>query len=169
MSKSDGASVWGSRAIGFLVGGVLVLAIMGFGWVSPLKGEIATLTTRLDELENGAARLLGEAKVLVGNGSYESAQRALATLFEKQPGSNEAAEGRKLYAEIETAMQQKNQKWEAASVAVRTAWEKKAAAELRAKSEMDRQLMETNMVETLKSEWEKSKDKIRQEWEKGES
>ena len=87
------------------------------------------------------------------------------TLFEKQPGSSEMVEGRKLYTEIEIAVLAKEQKWEAAVGAIRMAWEKARAAELLAKAEQDKQLVETGMAETLATEWEKAKDQIQQEWE----
>jgi hypothetical protein len=75
-------------------------------------------------------------------------------------------EGRKLYAVIEIAVQAKEQKWEDAVGPIRAAWDKAKAAELLAKAELEKQLVETNMAETLIAEWEKVEDQIRQDWEK---
>jgi len=104
--------------------------------------------------------------VLAENKSYDDALSTLDTLFEKQPASSQVAEGRKLYTDIEIAVQAKEQKWEAAVGAIRAAWEKTTAAELLAKAEREKQLVETNMAETLIKEWEKVEDQIRQDWER---
>lgn len=173
MTKNQGASKWINRLLSFVAGGVIVFAIMSLAVVSPIKSEKEDLTKQvdeaakqLDEVQNGAARLLSEAKVLVESDSYDDALSTLDTLFEKQPGSTEVLEGRKLYAEIEIVVQAKEQKWEDAVGPIRAAWEKATAAELLSKAEQDRQLVETNMAETLIKEWERAEDQIRQEWEK---
>jgi hypothetical protein len=90
----------------------------------------------------------------------------LDALFEKQPGSSQVVEGRKLYAEIEIKAMAKEQKWDAALPAIRAAWEKAKAAELMADVEQQKKLLETGMAETLATEWGKAKDQIRQDWEK---
>jgi hypothetical protein len=154
-----------NRVLAFLAGGVVVLAIMSFAAVAPVRSQNEILASQLDAVQNDAARLLGEAKVLVQSRSYENAQRALNTLFEKQPGSSQALEGRALYAEIETTVQERDRKWEAASGAIRLDWQEAKAAELRAKSEQDRELMEKSLSETLDREWEQAKAAIRSEWE----
>lgn len=142
-----------------------MFAIMSLAIVTPVRREKEALAKQLDEVQNGAARLLAEAKVLAESKSYESALETLNTLFEKQPGSSEMVEGRKLYTEIEIAVLAKEQKWEAAVGAIKMAWEKARAAELLVKAEQDKQLVETGMAETLATEWEKAKDQIQQEWE----
>jgi predicted Zn-dependent protease len=157
--------LWVNRLVAFVAGGVLVFAIMSLAVATPVKREKEALAKQLDEVQNGAARLLGEAKVLAESKSYDNALETLNTLFAKQPGSREMVEGRKLYAEIEIAVQAKEQKWEAAVGAIRAAWEKARAAELLAKAEEDKQLVKTNMADTLNTEWEKAKDQIRREWE----
>jgi predicted Zn-dependent protease len=162
---NERGKIWVNRLLAFAAGGLLVFAIMSLAVVTPVRREKEALAKQLDEVQNGAARLLAEAKVLVESKSYDNALETLNTLFEKQPGSSEMVEGRKLYTEIEIAVQAKEQKWEAAVGAIRTAWEKARAAELLAKAEQDKQLVKTSMADTLNTEWEKAKDQIRQEWE----
>ena len=157
--------IWVNRFVAFVAGGLLVFAIMSLAIVTPVRNEKEALAKQLDDVQNGAARLLGEAKVLAESKSYDSALKTLDTLFEKQPGSNEVVEGRKLYTKIEISVQAKEQKWEAAVGAIRTAWEKARAAEILAKAEQDKQVVETGMAETLATEWDRAKDQIRQEWE----
>ncbi len=71
-----------------------------------------------------------------------------------------------LYAEIEIAVRAKDQKWEDAVGPIRVAWEKDTAAELLAKAEREKQLVEEGMAETLIKEWERVKHQIRADWEK---
>jgi predicted Zn-dependent protease len=162
---NEGGRIWVNRLLAFVAGGLLVFAIMSLAVVTPVRREKEALAKQLDEVQNGAARLLAEAKVLAESKSYDSALETLDTLFEKQPGSSEVVEGRKLYTEIEITVQAKEQKWEAAVGAIRAAWEKARATELLAKAEQDKQLAKTGMAETLATEWEKVKDQIKQEWE----
>jgi predicted Zn-dependent protease len=162
---NERGKIWVNRLLAFVAGGLLVFAIMSLAVVTPVRREKEALAKQLDEVQNGAARLLAEAKVLAESKSYDNALETLNALFEKQPGSSEMVEGRKLYTEIEIAVQAKEQKWEAAVGAIRAAWEKARAAELLAKAEQDKQLAQTSIAETLVKEWESAKDQIRQEWE----
>ena len=166
MTKEQDGRIWINRILAFVAGGVIVFAIMGLAVVAPVRSEKEALAKELDDVQNGAARLLAEAKALVESKSYDNALKTLSTLFEKRPGSSEEVEGRKLYVEIEIAVQAGDQEWESAVGAIHAAWEKAMAAELLAKAERDRQLVETGMAETLAREWEKAKDQIRRDWEK---
>jgi predicted Zn-dependent protease len=157
--------LWVNRLVALVAGGLLVFAIMSIAVVAPVRKEKDALAKQLDEVQNGAARLLAEAKGLAENKSFDKALETLNTLFEKQPGSTEVTEGRKLYAEIEIAVQAREQKWEAAVGAIRVAWEKAKATELLAKAEQDKQLVKSSLAETLATEWEKAKDQIRKDWE----
>ena len=163
---TDVGRIWVNRSLAFVAGGLIVYAVMSLAIVAPIRSQKEALAKQLDEVQNGAARLLAEAKGLADNKSYDSALKTLDTLFEKQPGSSQVVEGRKLYAEIEIKVQAKEQKWETAVPAIRAAWEKAKAAELMADVEQQKQLVETGMAETLATEWEKAKDQIRQDWEK---
>lgn len=165
MIKNEGARIWVNRIVGFLAGGLLMLAVMSVASVGPVKSENAALKTKLDEAQNGASRLLAEAKTLAEERNYGSAQRTLATLSEKQPGTNEAAEGRKLSAAIDATVKEMDAKWEAASAAVRAEWEAKAGRDLRAKLEDARLLQEKEMTATLGKEWDKVKADVRLAWE----
>jgi len=166
MTKNQGGRIWINRFLSFVAGGLIVFVIMSLAVVSPVKSDKEELAKELDEVQYGAARLLAEAKALAESESYDRALGTLDTLFEKQPGSSEMVEGRKLYAEIEVAVQAREQKWEDAVGPIRAAWEKAMAAELLAKAEQEKQLVETNMAETLIREWGKVEDQIRQDWEK---
>ena len=166
MAGNEEGRIWINRVMAFVVGGLIVLAIMAFAVVAPVRREKEELAKQLDEVQNGAARLLDEAKVLAESKSYDRAINTLNTLFEKQPGSSQMVEGRKLYAEIEIAVQAKEEKWEAAVGAIRAAWEKAKAAELLAKAEQDKQLVETGLAATLTKEWERVKDQIKRDWAK---
>ena len=165
MDQNGNGRIWINRILAFIVGGLLTLAVVSLAVVAPVKTENVTLTEQLDEIQNGAARLLSEAVVYAQIESYDKAKKTLNTLFEKHPASAEAGEGAILYAGIETTIKESDQKWEAAVAMVRTEWEKTTSSELREKFERDRLLMETNLTVTLEKEWEKAKASIRQEWE----
>lgn len=158
MVKNEKSKMWVDRILGFVVGGALVLLISSVGVVSPLKTENTALKTQLSEIQNGAPRLLSEAKAFVESKNYDSALKTLDTLFLQQPISTEAAEGKKMYATIEATVKQKNLKWEAVVGSLKTSWERTKATELRGKMEQD-------MTDTLNREWENSKDTIKKEWE----
>jgi len=158
--------VWVSGCLAFVAAGLIVYAIMSLAVVAPIRSQKEALAKQLDEVQNGAARLLAEAKGFADSKSYDSALKTLDALFEKQPGSSQVVEGRKLYAEIEIKAMAKEQKWDAALPAIRAAWEKAKAAELMADVEQQKKLLETGMAETLATEWNKAKDQIRQDWEK---
>ena len=168
MMKNEGARVWVNRVFAFLAGGLIVLAIMSLAAVNPLKSQKEALAKQLDEVQNGAGRLLAEAKVFVASKSYESALSTLKNLYQKHPASAEATEGKALDAGIQTKVQARNERWQAASVAIQAAWEKTTAAALRAQADLDREQVDKNMTETLKQEWDKAKDRIKLDWESGE-
>ena len=149
-----------------MAAGLIVYAIMSLAVVAPISSQKEALAKQLDEVQNGAARLLAEAKGFADNKSYDSALKTLDTLFEKQPGSSQVVEGRKLYAEIEIKAQAKEQKWDAALPAIKAAWEKAEATELMADVERQKKLLASGMAETLATEWDKAKDQIKQDWEK---
>lgn len=166
MIQDENTRVWVNRIVALLAGALIIFAIMSFTTITPLKDENATLTSQLDEIRNGAVRLLGEATVQFQNKSYDSAKKTLDVLFSEQPTSPEAVEGKKLYAEIEDTVRELNRAWDAASADIRTTWEEMRTAQLRAKLEEDRLLLETNLENTLNTEWEKNKQQIRRDWEK---
>ena len=166
MIKNLEGRIWVNRILAFIVGGLVILVIMLIVVVSPVRRENETLVKQLDEEINGAARFLEEAKAYAASESYDYALRTLNNLFDKQPGSSEVVEGRKLYAEIEIKILAKDKKWDDAVGAIRMAWEKARVAELLAKAELDKQLVASGMAETLIKEWEAAKDQIRKDWEK---
>jgi len=165
MIKNDGARTWVNRIVGFLVGGLIVLLVMSVAVVSPVKSQNSALKTQLDEVQFGASRLLAEAKTLIDSKNYSGAQRTLATLLEKQPGSSEAVEGKKLNAAIDAMSKEMDGKWAAAVDAIRAQWQAKAASDLRGKLEEARLQQERDMTETLNKEWDKAKADVRLAWE----
>ena len=165
MSEQREPRVWLNRIVGFLAGGLLTLAVVSLVIVGPTRSDNESLAKQLDEMQNGAALLLSEARVQLASQSYSRAATTLNTLFEKQPGSSEAIEGRIMYADIEAIVLALDQDWAAAVDAIRSEWEAARSAELRAKMEQDRLLMEATLIDTLQREWDKSSVKVRQEWE----
>ena len=165
MIQNETTRVWVNRIFAFVVGGLLLFLIMNFSVAEKLRKE-------LDESKYAASRLLNDAKANIENKIYDRAKESLNLLTEKHPGSNEAVEGNKLYAVIETAVQteQKMQaaldsKWGAAAEGVRKEWETKTAAEMRDKIAKERDQLEKDMNTILAAEWKKNEDKIRKEWE----
>lgn len=167
MAGNERSGVWVNRIFSLVIGGVVVLAAMSLGVVGPLRTENSTLSQRLDEAENGAARLLTEAKGYLASQSYADAERSLVALLEKQAASPEAAEGKVLHAELLAAVALRDQKWEAAMPLVKSAWERSLATQLRAEADAARERVETTLSESLRTQWEQVRDRIREEWERG--
>ncbi len=166
MIQNETTRVWVNRIFSFIVGGFLLFLIMNFAVADQLRKE-------LDEIKYEAGRLLSDAKANIENKRYDNAKESLKVLTEKHPGSDEAVEVNKLYAVIEAAVQsdQKTQadldlKWEEAAGGVRNEWESKTATEMRDKIVKESDQLEKDMNKILSEEWEKNKDKIREEWEK---
>ena len=166
MIQNEKLRIWVNRLLAFLVGGLLIFLIMNFSVVSDVKSQNEELKKELEESQYGAKRLLDNAKAYVTDKDYDKAKETLDTLFEKQPGSNETAEGKKMYPEVQDLIkkEQKKQaeidkKWEAEVGAVQEKWQKEKAAQLR-------EQLEKEINDTLDNEWEKVKEKIREEWEK---
>ncbi len=153
-----------NRIVSFLIGGLLVLVVMNMTVVSNVKGQNAQLAKALDDSRYEPGRLLADAKAQFANREFDKAKQTLTTLFEKRPGSSEATEGKKLYADAEAAITNDNAKWEAAVAGIRERWAKDMAAQLRGQSEKARLEMEKGLNDTLNKEWEKMKDQVRQEW-----
>jgi len=166
MIKNEKARIWVNRIVSLIIAGGLMFLIMNFVVAQKIRKE-------LDECKYEATVLLNDAKAFFENDNYNKVKETLDTLFEKHPSSNEAIEGKKLYAEIETAVQKEQElqkeldkKWEAAVGGIREEWAKTMAAQLRVEFEKTRDQLEKDMDEVLNKEWEKMKDQIREEWEK---
>jgi hypothetical protein len=169
---------WLNRIFSFVIGGLVILIVMNVSVVSNVKKQNEELQKELNkatELLNEAPVLLNDAKAFFENNYYDRAKERLDTLFEKHPGSDEAVEAKKLYAELETALQKEQElqleldkKWETAVGEVREVWAKTMAAQLRLEFEKNREQLEKDMDEVLNKEWEKMKSQIRKEWEKQE-
>ena len=166
MIKNEKTRIWVNRIVTFIIAGGLMFLIMNFVVAQKIRKE-------LDECKYEATVLLDDAKAFFENNNYNKAKETLDTLFEKHPSSNEAIEGKKLFAEIETAVQREQElqkeldkKWEAAVGGIREEWAKTMAAQLRSEFEKNREQLEIDMDEILNKEWEKMKDQIREEWEK---
>jgi hypothetical protein len=159
MEKGEKSKATRNTVIAFVVGALLVYAVMSVSVVGGAKAKIADLQQKLDASLYEAGRLLGDAKAQVGAKEFSKAKETLDTLFAKQAGSAEAAEGRKLYDSIAASETKANDKWAVAVVGIRQKWANATVAELRAKSEKD-------MSDTVAQEWDKVKDQMRIDWEK---
>ena len=166
MIENEKTRIWVNRVVTFIIAGGLMFLIMNYVVAGNIRKE-------LDECKYEATVLLNDAKAFFENNDYDKSKETLDTLFEKHPGSNEAIEGKKLYAEIETAVQKEQElqkeldtKWEAAVGGIREEWAKTMAAQMRSEFEKTREQLEKDMDEVLNKEWEKMKGEIREEWEK---
>jgi len=159
MIKNEKARIWVNRIVSLVIAGGLMFLVMNYGVTDKIRKE-------LDECKYEAAGLLNEAKAYFEDKDYYRAKETLDTLFEKRPGSNEAVEGKKLYAQMEAAQKELDTKWEAAVGRIREEWAVTMAAQLREEFMKEGEELEKNMENKLNNEWEKMKDTIREEWEK---
>ena len=164
MEKKEKKGVIVKYILFFLIGGLLVFAIMSFTVVSTLKTENEELTKALDTSRYEAGRLLEDAKAQLEAGNYSEAKSTLETLSENQPGSEEAAEGRKLLVTVEDKEMAADKRWEAALPEIREEWFANMAERLRVESDEEREELEKNMNKIITEEWEKAKSKIREKW-----
>ena len=74
---NEGGKIWVNRLLALVAGGLIVFAIMSLAIVTPVRREKEALAKQLDEVQNGAARLLAEAKVLAESKSYDKRSRDL--------------------------------------------------------------------------------------------
>ena len=162
MIKNEKTRIWVNRVFSFLVGALLIYAVMSLSVVQNVKEENEKLKKELYD----PGRLLSNAKGFFENRDYTEAKKTLETLFEKHPGASEMVEGKQLYADIEAEQNALDKKWEAAVGGIREEWATTMAAQLRAEFEKDRETLEKNMNDVLNTEWDKMKDRIRTEWEK---
>jgi len=166
MIQNEKLRIGVNRVLSFVLGGLLVYVVVSMTIVSNIKGQKEQLAKELDESRYEAGRLLADAKAQLAQKDYGKAKGTLTALLEKRPGSNEATEGKRIYAEVEATIANENARWEAAVAGIRAQWAKEMTAKLRGQSEEQRLQMEKDMDNALNKEWEKMKDQIRQEWAK---
>lgn len=154
-----------NRIIALLIGGLLVFAIMSLTVVKTGKAENTQLALALDESRYEAGRLLADAKSQLGNKDYTASKASLETLFNNQPGSPEAVEGKILFTSINTAEAAATARWEAALPQVKEDWSQAMAADLRAQSAKATAEMEASLEKTIETAWNKAKAKVRTAWE----
>jgi len=166
MIKNEKTRIWVNRIVSLVIAGGLMFLIMNFYVAGKIRKE-------LDECRYEAAGLLNDAKASFEYKEYDEAKETLNTLFIKHPDSNETAEGKKLYTEIEDAVKTQEEldtKWEAAVGGIREEWAKTMVVQLREqlkeKAITEKEELERDMNDILNSEWEKVKEEIREEWEK---
>jgi hypothetical protein len=162
MEGNGNQRVWVNRIVAFLGGGLLTLLVLSIAVTGPANNRNKMITAELDQIRNGAPRLLAEARAFADSKDYVNTLKTLDVLFVQQPVSTEAVEGRKLYAATQKTILDGNTRWDAAMVSIRSAWEKTTAAQLR---EQARTQVESDMTDTLAKEWDKAKDQIRRDWE----
>jgi len=158
MSEKGKAKIWINRIVSMVIAGGLMFLVMNYSVAEKLRKELES--TKYD-----ATLLLNDAEAYFENEDYARAKETLNTLFEKRPGSNEAIEGKMLYAQMETAERELDTKWEAAVGDIREEWAIAMAAQLREDFQKEGEKLEKNMGKLLDTEWEKMKDTIREEWE----
>lgn len=166
MIKNEKARMWVNRIVSLIIAGGLMFLVMNFYVAGKIRKE-------LDECKYEATGLLNDAKASFENKDYDKAKETLNTLFIKHPDSNETAEGKKVYAEIEDTVKNQEEldkKWEAAVGGIREEWAKTMVVQLREqlkeKAITEKDELEKNMDDMLNSEWDKVKEEIREEWEK---
>lgn len=166
MIKNEKARIWVNRIVSLIIAGGLMFLVMNFYVAGKIRKE-------LDECKYEATGLLNDAKASFENKDYDKAKETLNTLFIKHPDSNETAEGKKVYAEIEDTVKNQEEldkKWEAAVGGIREEWAKTMVVQLREqlkeKAITEKDELEKNMDDMLNSEWDKVKEEIREEWEK---
>ena len=166
MIKNEKTRIWVNRIVSLAIAGGLMFLVMNFYVAGKIRKE-------LDECKYEATGLLNDAKASFENKDYDKAKETLNTLFIKHPDSNETAEGKKLYTEIEDAektQEELNTKWEAAVGGIREEWAKTMVVQLREQLKeraiTEQEELERDMNDILNSEWEKVKEEIREEWEK---
>ena len=158
MSMNEKTRMTVNRVVALLAGGLLVFAVMSFSVVSNANARIDELSQALDTSRHEAGRLLADAEEQLAAGDYARATRSLETLFEHQPGSAEATEGRALLITVKSQEQETNARWDAAVPEIRAQWTADYAANFRAE-------MEENMDKKTSDEWAKVANDIREAWE----
>lgn len=153
------------RVLFFVGGGVLVFAIMSFSVVSNLQDENEELSEALDTSRYEATRLLEDAQAQLEAGDFEEAEETLETLFENQPGSDEAAQGRELLLAIEQEESTSDRMWEEEMPEVREQFFDDMEERLLAESDAQREELESNMNDIIAEEWEDAISDVRDEWE----
>ena len=158
MSENVKAKIWVNRIVSIVIAGGLMFLVMNFSVAQKLRKE-------LDLTKYEATGLLNDAKAYYENEAYDSAKETLNTLFEKRPSSEEAVEGKKLYALMETEKNELDAKWEAAVEGIREEWAIAMAAQWRDDFRKEGEELEKNMDNLLDAEWEKTRGIIREEFE----
>ena len=166
MGKNGKSKIWINRIVSLIIAGGLMFLVMNFYVAEKIREE-------LDECRYEATLLLNDAKASFENKDFDKAKETLNTLFIKHPDSNETAEGKKVYTEIEDAIKNQGELdnvWESAVGGIREEWAKTMAVQLREqlieKAGKEKEELESDMNDILNREWEKVKEEIREEWEK---
>lgn len=164
MEKNEGRTMFINRVVSFLVGGLLVFAVMSFTVVNNVNAENEELAEALDTSRFEAERLLEDAKAQLSNRDYAEAEASLTVLFANQPGSDEATEGRALLAQVEEQQATADSRWEAALPSIREQWTETMVAEIRAKADADRVELENELEETVNEAWDDAISEVRESW-----
>ena len=166
MIKNEKARIWVNRIVSMIIAGGLMFLVMNFYVAEKIRGE-------LHDVKYEASGLLNDAKASFKYNNYDKAKETLDILFLKHPNSQEAFEGKKIYAEIESALKSKKEldkEWEIVVPEIRNKWEKMKIVQLReeleAKALKEKDDLENNKDKILNDEWEKAKEEIRKQWEK---
>jgi hypothetical protein len=153
-----------NRVVALLTGGLLVFAVMSFTVVSTANSRIDDLTRDLDASRYEAGRLLANAEEQFAGGDYVTATQSLERLFQHQPGSVEAIEGRALLQTVRAAESAAEERWDDAMPEIRARWGAEHAAKLRMESAATRARQEERMDDVVQEAWLKAVDTVRREW-----
>lgn len=154
-----------NRVVAFFAGALLTVAVMSFTVVNSANEEAEELRAALDTSRYEAGRLLSDAEAQFAKGDFDEARVSLETLFENQPGSAQATEGKELLASINSAQEQTDARWEAALPAIREQWKADMAAELREEADAARAEAESEMESIIEAAWDDAKDDLRENWQ----
>jgi predicted Zn-dependent protease len=154
-----------NRVVSFVIGGVLVFAVMSFTVVRTANDSNDALTSALDTSRYEAGRLFADAEVQLEAGNYDAARETLETLFANQPGSEESEVGRQLLVSLNEQEQAADARWEEALPEIRATWTAEMAARLRDEADEDRAEAEANIEAEVTEAWEEARADVRAAFE----
>jgi hypothetical protein len=163
--ESNQKNVLVNRIVSFLVGGVLVFAVMSFTVVRNARSENVGLTSALDSSRYEAGRLLADAEAELDAREYEAARASLEALFANQPGSEESVQGRLLLVTVNDRERNADARWEDALPGIRESWSAEMAAELRAEADTVHADTLSGIDAKVLEAWSRAEDEVRSAFE----
>ncbi|MDA3948218.1 MAG: hypothetical protein PF508_03245 [Spirochaeta sp.] len=165
MTESKNKNILINRIVSFVVGGVLVFAVMSFTVLRNANDNNEELTAALDSSRYEAGRLFADAEAQLDAGDFTAARESLETLFANQPGSEESEEGRLLLVALTAQEGAAEARWEEALPEIRTAWTAELAAELRSEADEVRAETEAGIETKVSEAWDEAETDVRAAFE----